>query len=388
MKLWSILFVCTILVNPTFAQNTLDGRFKLQQVVFKGQEFFDRSKEPKNEEDKRITVIFATADEQFNEQMNQRPYDFFKKSEITFLKDSVYVRVGTSATNGTYQNEFHYGFFSVIPDTNLITFSIAGNPPKVNQFIYELRDSLLILTSMNHQLVATYQWHPYKIDDPYNQPWKNYNVPIIIDAYHLNDIEWDELLIDPKVTAVIHKAGEGTMADTKYSVRKSAAKNRNLLWGSYFLGTDDNPEKQAELYYSITGNDSTELHCLDLEDVNAKGRMSLKQAEKFIKCWFELTGKYPVLYCNKDVLSQINKKYGPKSVFAKCPLWYARFRKDIPDWESSTWDTYTFWQFSSEINCEQTGECLYNVPGVNYDMDVNVYNGTIFELRIFWPNLD
>jgi len=29
--------------------------------------------------------------------------------------------------------------------------------------------------------------------------------------------------------------------------------------------------------------------------------------------------------------------------------------------------------------------CLYTVPGTEYDMDVDVYNGTIEELRKKWP---
>lgn len=78
-----------------------------------------------------------------------------------------------------------------------------------------------------------------------------------------------------------------------------------------------------------------------------------------------------------------NKQY--KDVFTNCKLWYARFRKDIPDFKNPIWNNYTFWQFSSEINCKKTGECLYNLPGTRYDMDVNIYNGSRAELLSQWP---
>src|SRR5690606_28002396 len=161
---------------------------------------------------------------------------------------------------------------------------------------------------------------------------------------------------------IIHKAGEGLKLDTKYDVRTYECQKRNYLWRAYGLGTDDDPIAQAEMYYNLTRNHSTELCGLDLEEVNHKGTMKLEDGAKFIEHWYQLTGKYPVLYCNNNVLAAIEKKYDKNSVFAKCPLWYARFRKDIPDFDSGIWNTYALWQFSSEINCQKAGECLYNVP--------------------------
>ena len=74
-------------------------------------------------------------------------------------------------------------------------------------------------------------------------------------------------------------------------------------------------------------------------------------------------------------------------MLANTHLWYARFKATVTDFPKGIWDTYTLWQFSSEINCraDNRAVCLYTVPGTPYDMDVDVFNGTIDELRRNWP---
>jgi hypothetical protein len=96
-----------------------------------------------------------------------------------------------------------------------------------------------------------------------------------------------------------------------------------------------------------------------------------------------------MLYGNHSVVLEISNKYGRDNAFASAPLWYARFRPDVPDLPTSVWKTYTLWQFSSEINCKKgrPGGCLYTVPGTNPDMDINVYNGSVKDLRARWPFL-
>lgn len=68
-------------------------------------------------------------------------------------------------------------------------------------------------------------------------------------------------------------------------------------------------------------------------------------------------------------------------------MWYARFKPTVTDFPKGTWDSYTLWQFSSEINCKpgHRDSCLYTVPGTETDMDMNVFYGTVDELRKEWP---
>lgn len=221
----------------------------------------------------------------------------------------------------------------------------------------------------------------------FNQAWLDTTKAIIIDPYYGNTIEWDKLIIDKRVVGIIHKASQGLVADTSYVDRKIKAKQYGLLWGSYHLGVPGDPIKQADFYLSLTNNDPDELLAIDIESTDSTKFITLKNAEIFIKRIKEKTGRYPLVYCNNQVLKEINKNYSSESIFAKCGLWYARFRMDIPEFEKNIWETYSLWQFSSEINCSKKGQCLYNIPGTDNYMDVNVYNGTKIELGEKWPTI-
>ncbi|MFL5763993.1 MAG: glycoside hydrolase family 25 protein [Bacteroidia bacterium] len=226
-----------------------------------------------------------------------------------------------------------------------------------------------------------------KSQTPWDQPWKDSTRAIIIDPYCDNPINFDQLITDKRVVAIIHKASQGYSADKEYAHREYLAKQKGLLWGSYHMAMKGDPVKQADFYLNTAQIDSTELMALDLEGLDTNYFMSLKNAERFINRIHERTGRYPLVYCNNSVLEEISKNYNDSSIFSKCGLWYARFLKKLPAFSQSVWIDYSLWQFSCEVNCQKTGECLYNVPGTLYDMDVNVYNGSIEELRKRWPDI-
>lgn len=224
--------------------------------------------------------------------------------------------------------------------------------------------------------------------DEFSQPWLDTSMAIVIDSYGLNPINFQKLLTDRRVVGIIHKASQGFKTDDKLNERKKMTKQNGLLWGTYHLGTNDDPIEQADFYLKTVDYDSLQLIALDLESLDSTKFMSLYNAERFIQRIYEKTHRYPLLYCNKNVLEEINSKYTRNSVFARCGLWYARFRKEIPDFVPKVWSTYTLWQFSCEINCKKTGECLYNVPGTLFDMDINIYYGSIGDLRLKWPDIN
>lgn len=215
------------------------------------------------------------------------------------------------------------------------------------------------------------------------KPWENEIYPIIIDPYQANEIDFDKLIADKRVVGIIHKASQGFKSDNKYLTRSQIANSKHLLYASYHLGTNSDPVKQADFYLDIIKNNLDEPMALDIEDIGGNN-ISLIDAEKFINRIYEKTKTYPFVYINNKVFIEINNKYDKQSVFAKCPLWYARFTPTLPALSKNVWDSVTLWQFSCEINCKITGKCLYNVPGTKYDMDINIYNGTQNQLKIFW----
>ena len=218
-------------------------------------------------------------------------------------------------------------------------------------------------------------------------PWSDPTKAIVIDFYEENLIDWNMLATDPRVCALIHEATNGYYIDRAYQKRKSEAEKRGYKWGSCHVGIPGDPVKQADFYLSVARPAADELMALDLEDLDPEQSMTLEQARGFIQRIKEKTGRYPMVYGDGSVIREISYRYGRDGVFSQTPLWYARFRGSIANFPKGTWDNYTLWQFKSEMNCSwsQIDSCPYLVPGTRTDMDVNVYNGTIDELRKNWP---
>lgn len=221
----------------------------------------------------------------------------------------------------------------------------------------------------------------------FNEPWKNPNVAIAIDPFEGNPIDWEQLATDKRVVAIIHRATIGFRADTKYAERKSEAKKRGYKWGAYHYGKAGDAIKQADFFLATVKPEPDDLMALDLESTDATKHMSFEEAREFINRIKEKTGRYPIVYANNEVTKAIADQYGADDLFAKTHLWYARFKKSVTDFPAATWKSYTLWQFSCEMNCDPANrtKCLYTVPGTEYDMDVNVFNGTVEELKSKWP---
>lgn len=223
--------------------------------------------------------------------------------------------------------------------------------------------------------------------NPFNSPWKREDTSIVIDAYELNPINWNQMATDPKMVGVIHRSSIGMRVDRRYNERKRIAKERGYLWGAYHLGSRDDTIAQAELFLSLIDGEEDTLMVLDLEDTNNSRFMTLDQAEVFMEYIYEKTGRIPVVYANHSTTRLLNQRLARNPLIQQSKLWYARFKANVTDFPRGIWDEYFLWQFSSEINCSKTGSCLYNVPGTAYDMDVNVYNGNEAQLRYEWSSL-
>jgi lysozyme len=221
----------------------------------------------------------------------------------------------------------------------------------------------------------------------FNEPWKNPAIALALDPYEGNEIDWEKLATDTRVVAIIHRATIGRRADRKYAERRDEAKQRGYKWGAYHLGKPGDPVKQADFFLETVKPADDDLIALDLESADATKDMSFDDARAFIRRIKEKTGRYPLIYANNVVTKAISDQYRADDVFSKSRLWYARFKKNVTDFPSGTWNSYTIWQFSSELNCTATDRdaCLYTVPGTAYDIDVDVYNGTIEELKSKWP---
>lgn len=214
-----------------------------------------------------------------------------------------------------------------------------------------------------------------------DRAWAMPGAILVIDSYEGNAIDWAKLAGDKSVKAVIHRAYHGTRPDGKYVARVAETKKHNLLAGLYLLGKPGDPIKQADLLIAAGRTTGVTMLALDVENMDPKLSMTLADAEKFITYVKEKTGRYPLFYTNFSTYAHISRTYGANSVFAKTPLWVARFKSKHGLNNPTVWRDYTFWQFQSEINCKPNQTCFRRVAGTKSDMDVNVFRGSEADLK-------
>lgn len=174
---------------------------------------------------------------------------------------------------------------------------------------------------------------------------------------------------------MIHKATEGTrVIDSRYRTRRLAAKKEGLLWGAYHFGTKANGVKQANHFLKKIGNTSTTLLVLNVESYKSK-IMTNKQIKDFIKTVRKKTKSFVMIYGSYNTL----RKYS-LSIIAQNPLWIAFY--DMTFKVPSGWGKWVIWQYTNGVN----GSLPHVVNGIG-PCDRDVFNGSVDELKKFWPNV-
>lgn len=232
-------------------------------------------------------------------------------------------------------------------------------------------------------------------------PWAAPEVAIVLDLNSDTAIDLDALGSDSQVTGLIHRASEGLSAhdpDT-YRARRTAAKQRGLLWGSSHLLTRSGPEAQIDLYLGQVGVHADELLAIEVSclagatscpDPNlAVDADDIATAALRVK---ERAGRWPLLALNHVSMRALDRAFRARPEMAGLPLWYARYQSNITGvFPRRFWRGYALWQFNTEVNCPEdahaAGRCAYVAPGADYTVDVNVFYGPVETLRRRWPAL-
>ncbi|MCF3640640.1 hypothetical protein LXM94_11760 [Rhizobium sp. TRM95111] len=242
------------------------------------------------------------------------------------------------------------------------------------------------------------------------EPWKKPDHAIVIDAYELNEIEWDEMLADTRIAGFISKASDGlpesysctgdhggdTYAHCKtmwrkyavsrelYQTRRALARAHGLLWGAYHLARPGNPIDQANHFLDYAEPKDDEMMVLDIETIDPQTFMSLEDAQIFAGHIKTRTGRYPVLYTNHSTARHIAANRDRYRILSRLPLWYARYKPDIRNvFPMGNWENYALWQFSASANCTKR-RCPYRVKGTRNDIDVNVAPMNRKALKAAW----
>ena len=204
-------------------------------------------------------------------------------------------------------------------------------------------------------------------------------------SYWNSGIDW------PKVRAtgqrfMFAKATEADYyADPTFDDNWVGAKKAGVLRGAYhFFRANVDAKRQASKFidYVKSMNDDGELPpVLDLEthDGQSKDRV-ISRAKTWLEEVEKAFGKKPIIYSGQYYLQDYFSVAGggPPAWARDYPLWLAQYPFTYnPETSRPTlprgWFKWTFWQYSDKGR----------VNGINANVDLNVFNGTLQELYEF-----
>jgi lysozyme len=198
-----------------------------------------------------------------------------------------------------------------------------------------------------------------------------YDVHGIDVSHYQGSIDWDKVkngsdLAFP-IEFVFMKATEGgDLADENFSTNFRRAGECGFIRGAYhFFSPKTDPLKQADYFIK-----NVELKSGDLPpvlDVEPRGKNSPEKLRDNVLAWLKRVeshyGVKPIIYASY----KFKERYLNDSVFNSYPYWIAHYYVDSVRYEGK----WQFWQHSD----------VGTVPGIDSDVDLNVFNGSLDELR-------
>lgn len=189
-------------------------------------------------------------------------------------------------------------------------------------------------------------------------------------SHHQGDINWKELQKVQNapfpVRFVFMKASEGgDFSDTTFIRNFDRARQYGFIRGAYhFFNPNTDAARQADFFIRSVKLEPGDLPpVLDIEKVG-DNELELR---KGVKTWLRLIERHyhvkPILYASY----KFKERYLNDSIFDTYPYWIAHYYVDSVRYEGE----WKFWQHTD-------GGTL---PGIREQVDLNVFNGTLDELK-------
>ena len=189
-------------------------------------------------------------------------------------------------------------------------------------------------------------------------------------SHHQGDISWAELQKTQTAPFPVHfvfmKASEGgDFSDTTFIRNFNLARQYGFIRGAYhFFNPKTDAARQAAFFIRSVKLEPGDLPpVLDIEKTGDDER-ALRQG---VKTWLNLIEKHyhvkPILYASY----KFKERYLNDSIFDTYPYWIAHYYVDSVRYKGE----WKFWQHTD-------GGSL---PGIKEQVDLNVFNGTLDELR-------
>lgn len=217
----------------------------------------------------------------------------------------------------------------------------------------------------------SYRWKPcygmkaYGVCLPYGFDIHGFDI-----SHHQGQIDWGELqklqTAPFPVRFVFMKASEGgDFSDTAFVRNFNEARKHGFIRGAYhFYNPKTDALRQAEFFIR-----SVKLEPGDLPpvlDIEVKGEDE-KKLRNDLRIWLQRIEQYykikPILYTSY----KFKTRYLNDSLFNSYPYWIAHYYVDSVEYKGQ----WRFWQHTD----------IGQLPGIHEDVDLNVFNGSLEELR-------
>ena len=198
----------------------------------------------------------------------------------------------------------------------------------------------------------------------------NYEVHGIDISHYQGKIDWELLTHNREAQFPIHfiflKATEGgDHGDDTFTQNFGQARKYGFIRGAYhyFIPKTD-ARKQADFFIRTVQLAKGDLP--PVLDVETTGKQSPQELKTAVKTWLDRVeahyGVKPILYTSY----KFKKRYLSDSIFNAYPYWIAHYYVDSVRYEGK----WQFWQHTD----------VGTVPGIEEEVDLNVFNGTMEEL--------
>lgn len=204
----------------------------------------------------------------------------------------------------------------------------------------------------------------------------------IIDLSHWNTVQDFNAVKSSGVSAVMHKASQGLVADPSYGSHRAQAALADLLGGAYHFGVQSqDPVAQTDFFLKTVLANKNPLVgqvakpgvlALDWE-WNKADTMTAEQAAAFVQRIFDQVARWPLLYTSAAFLASLPASTVLGSPLMNCELWLTGFTPAPMIPLHAKWSTWRIWQHA-------IGTC----PGISGQVDRDMFNGTQAELETFF----
>lgn len=238
-----------------------------------------------------------------------------------------------------------------------------------------IRLSVLAIAAMGAYLVYIY------IVSPYSRKWRalygkenypeGYSIRGIDISHHQGEIDWQKLasakIKESQVSFVFIKATEGlSLLDENFNDNFYQAREYGFIRGAYHYFKPNVPaSKQAAYYLKQVHLEPGDLPpVLDIEET---GNLSKHELQQAALTWLRTVEKRyrvkPILYTGY----KFKESYLNAPEFADYPYWIAHYYVPKLSYKGA-------WKFWQHTDCGR-------LPGIREKVDLNIYNGSMYDLH-------